>query len=58
MPKNQKPANFTARVVLNGRITIPDELRKIWYIEDGDMVELGIINVCKATEITPKPKES
>ena len=43
----KKPSIFTARLAMNGRITIPEELRKIWVIEEGDSIELQILSVVK-----------
>ena len=43
----KKPSIFTARLATNGRITIPEELRKIWVIEEGDSVEVQILSVVK-----------
>jgi len=51
----KKPSIFTARLAMNGRITIPEELRKIWVIEEGDSVEVQILSVVKNQQ---KPKET
>jgi len=45
----KKPSTFTALVTLNGRVTIPPEIRKLWTIKDGDYVEMEVQNVSKAT---------
>jgi len=34
--------NFVARIISDGRITIPDTLRELFDIKDGDLVELEI----------------
>ena len=39
---------FSARVVLNGRVTIPTETREIMNIQEGDLVVLIIKEVKKA----------
>ena len=39
-----------ARVVSLGRITIPEELRKLWNLEEGDIIELRILSVHKPME--------
>lgn len=46
-----KPARFSAKVISLGRITIPDELRKLWSIKDGDIVELEIVSVNPLEEV-------
>ena len=43
----KKPSIFTARLAMNGRITIPEELRKIWVIEEGDSIEVQILSIVK-----------
>ena len=43
----KKPSIFTARLAMNRRITIPEELRKIWVIEEGDSVEVQILSIVK-----------
>ena len=48
--EDKKPNVFTAKIVLNGRITVPEEMRKIWKIEDGDYVEVQILTVRKNVE--------
>jgi hypothetical protein len=45
-----KPAIFTVKLVLNGRITIPENLRAIWNLTEGDMVEIQILRVLKQRE--------
>jgi len=45
--KMEKPKSFLAKTISGGRITIPDELRQIWKIEDGDFVMLEIVSVVK-----------
>jgi AbrB family looped-hinge helix DNA binding protein len=41
--------NFTVKVISEGRITIPDEIRKLTSVKEGDFVELRILGVHKAT---------
>jgi len=40
-----KPTRFSAKVISLGRVTIPDELRTLWHIKDGTIVELDIVSV-------------
>ena len=43
----KKPDTFVATLRALGRVTIPDEYRKLWNLERGDMVELQILTVTK-----------
>jgi len=45
MSKTKNP--FLAKVISSGRITIPEEVREIHKIEEGDIIELQIIKVVK-----------
>jgi bifunctional DNA-binding transcriptional regulator/antitoxin component of YhaV-PrlF toxin-antitoxin module len=36
---------FVAKVLSLGRVTIPEQIRRIWKIEEGDLVELQIYGV-------------
>ena len=38
---------FLAKVISSGRITIPEEVREIHKIEEGDIIEVQIIKVVK-----------
>lgn len=40
-----KPSVFTARVISLGRITIPEQLRLLWQIAEGTIIELKIVSV-------------
>lgn len=40
-----KPSVFAARVISLGRITIPEELRLLWQIVEGAIIELKIVSV-------------
>ena len=39
--------SFIARIIEGGRVTIPDTLRELLELENGDIVELKIIKVEK-----------
>ena len=47
----EKPEVFWTRVISDGRITIPDDFRKLWQIEEGDMVQIKIEAVHKSNEV-------
>lgn len=51
--ETNKPTIFSARVISLGRITIPDELRTLHGIQEGDIVEFEIRSVQK----TSNPRE-
>lgn len=34
--------NFVARIISRGRITIPETLREVFDLQDGDLVEVEI----------------
>ncbi len=38
---------FLARVISGGRVTIPEELRELLGIREGDMIELQILKLIK-----------
>jgi bifunctional DNA-binding transcriptional regulator/antitoxin component of YhaV-PrlF toxin-antitoxin module len=44
---SDKPKIFTSRLVGNGKITIPIEIRQIWGIVNDDLVELEVKSVRK-----------
>jgi len=48
---DRKPAVFVAKIVSLGRITIPEKLRKLWDLKEGDLVEMRILNVYKPKEV-------
>lgn len=47
----KKPDIFVAKVISLGRVTIPEELRKIWNLKEGDLVEIRILSVHKLQEV-------
>ncbi len=42
---------FTAKIVNNGKITIPIETREVNRISDGDIVTIKIVSINKKTEL-------
>jgi len=50
----EKPTIFTARVISLGRITIPEELRIVHEIQEGDIVEFEIRSIQKPTNLKNK----
>ena len=49
---------FVAKVLSLGRVTIPEQIRRIWKIEEGDLVELQIYGVyMKSGEPRTPPEE-
>ena len=46
-PMNKKPTVFTVKVISLGRVTIPENIRILHDIQDGDMVELDLLSVQK-----------
>jgi len=53
MSANEKPKIFSAKVISLGRITIPEELRIVHSIQEGDIIEFEIRSIQK----TPNPKK-
>jgi len=47
----EKPSRFVAKVLRAGQITIPDEMRKIWVVEENDLIEMEILHITKAVKI-------
>lgn len=44
---NEKTAIFSAKVISQARITIPEEIRILHNIEEGDIITMKIVNVAK-----------
>jgi len=48
----EQPKTFTSRVQVGNRIQIPDPLREVMDIKEGDFLEVTI------KKVTPKPEEA
>ena len=43
----QNSYTFVGRLTSNGRVTIPEEIREVLQIQDGDLIEVRIVRVVK-----------
>lgn len=50
----EKPSIFTARIISLGRITVPEQLRLLWKLVEGDIIELKILSVQKNPNTSTK----
>jgi hypothetical protein len=48
--QREEPMVFLAKVLQDGRVTIPIEWRELLKIEEGDIVKMGILQVYKRTQ--------
>jgi len=52
--KHLKPESFISKVIADGRITLPKDMRDQKHIDEGDFVEVQLIRKISASE----PKEA
>jgi len=43
---------FVARVISGGRVTIPETIRELLGVKDGDLVEVQIESITKIEEVS------
>lgn len=51
---NGKPDEFSAKIISLGRITIPEEMRLLHNLVDGDVVTVKIVAVNKVAKVSDK----
>jgi AbrB family looped-hinge helix DNA binding protein len=54
--KHLKPESFISKVIADGRVTIPKDMRKKKGIDEGDFVEVQLVRKISPSE--PKGAES
>jgi AbrB family looped-hinge helix DNA binding protein len=42
---------FTAKIIADGRVTIPDTLRELLSLNEGDFVEIEVTKIKKTEEV-------
>lgn len=53
-----KPESFISKVIADGRVTIPKDMRKKKGIDEGDFVEVQLIRKISASILKEEPKEA